>query len=101
MQHLEDHGLLTNCQNSFTAEHSCKAQLLTLDNELLQGVAKRKQYELAIMDLSKAFDVVPLKLLLKKLQYYGIKGPYLDWIEEFLKKGSNRWCMPRRNSGNI
>ena len=31
------------------------------------------------MDFSKAFDVVPHKRLLEKLQYYGIKGSCLDW----------------------
>ena len=37
---------------------------------------------------SKAFDVVPHKHLgvLIKLQHYGIKAPYLDWIEDFLNK---------------
>ena len=42
------------------------------------------------MDFSKAFDVVPHKLLLETLLYYGIKGPCLDWIKAFLKRGSQR-----------
>ena len=42
------------------------------------------------MDFIKAFDVVPHKYLLEKLHYYGIKGPCLDWIEDFQKNGSQR-----------
>ena len=40
MQHLEDHGLLSDSQHGFWTKSSCKTQLLTLVDELLQGVAK-------------------------------------------------------------
>ena len=51
---------------------------------------KGTQYDLAIMDFSKAFDVVPHKGLLEKLQYYDIKSNCLDWSEDFLKNRSER-----------
>ena len=86
--------MLTDCQHGFRTKGSCKRQLLTLVDELLQGVAKGNQYDLAIMDFSKAFDVVPHKYLLEKLQYYGITSmPGLDQRlpEEQIPKGSSRW----------
>ena len=39
---------------------------------------------MAILDFSKAFDVVPHRRLLGKLSLYGINGPILRWIEAFL-----------------
>ena len=90
MQHLEDHALLTDSQHDFRAKHSCETKLLTLIDELLQGVAKGKQYDLANMNFSKAFDVVTHKHLLKKFQYYGIKSPCLVWIKDFLKNRYQR-----------
>ena len=39
------------------------------------------------MDFSKAFDKVSHKKLCYKLSLYGIRGPILGWIEDFL---SNR-----------
>ena len=59
MQHLIDYGLLTDSQHGFRAKCFCETQLLTLVDELLQGMAKGKQYYLAIMDFNNFFDVVP------------------------------------------
>ena len=36
------------------------------------------------LPFSKAFDVVPHQRLLNKLENYGIKGPVLKWISNFL-----------------
>ena len=39
---------------------------------------------LAILDFTKAFDKVPHKRLIHKLNYYGITGSIATWIETFL-----------------
>ena len=90
MHHLEDHGLLTDSQHSFRTTHTYETQLLQLVVEFLQVVANGKPYDLAIMDFNKAFYVVPHKRLINKLQDYGIKGPCLDLIKDFLKNRSQR-----------
>ena len=42
------------------------------------------------MDFQKAFDKVPHKILLEKIKSYGIVGPTLNWIEDFLKNRSQK-----------
>ena len=43
-----------------------------------------KQKDLIIMDFAKAFDKVPHKRLLHKLEYYGIRGSTHKWINSWL-----------------
>ena len=38
------------------------------------------------IDLKKAFDTVQHKILLHKLQYYGIRGLAFHWFETYLSK---------------
>ena len=39
---------------------------------------------MAILDFPKAFDMVPHKRLMHKLQHYGISGNTHSWITSFL-----------------
>ena len=52
----------------------------------LDGVVNRghKQTDLIIMDVAKAFDKVPHRRLLHKVDYYGIRGSTHKWIRSWL-----------------
>ena len=43
-----------------------------------------KQTDLIIMDFARAFDKVPHRRLLHKLEYYGIRGSTHKWINSWL-----------------
>ena len=45
---------------------------------------RKKQVDVAVLDFSKAFDVVPHQRLLRKLRHCGIDGLTLAWIDSFL-----------------
>lgn len=43
-----------------------------------------KSMDVILLDFSKAFDSVPHRLLLHKLERYCIDGPLLNWFQSFL-----------------
>ena len=68
-----------DCQHGFRSQRSCETQLVQFVHDIfsnLDGAVNRghKQTDLIIMDFAKAFDKVPHRRLLHKLEYYGIRG---------------------------
>ena len=84
MNHLEEHDLLCDNQHGFRRMHLCETQLIQFIDELARYLHKGKQVNVVVMEFSKAFDEVPHKRLLSKLDFYGIRGCTLKWIDVFL-----------------
>ena len=53
-------------------------------HDLLESYDGNTQSDVLVLDFSKAFDTVPHRKLLSKLEAYGIQGPILHWIANFL-----------------
>ena len=64
--------------------HSCVTQLLQAVNDWTLALESGNSVDVVYLDLLKAFDCVPHRRLLSKLQSYGITGKLLDWIANFL-----------------
>ena len=83
---LDKHGILSPYQHGFRKKLSCESQLIMTTHDILKRLDKKDSVDMAILDFSKAFDVVPHTRLLRKLRLYGIQGPTLNWIEGFLSR---------------
>ena len=69
MQHLESNNILYDLQHGFRRGRSCESQLLSFIHELMHNYDSNIQSEIISMDFVKAFDKVPHKRLLYKLQW--------------------------------
>ena len=90
MKHLETNSILCNNQYGFRARRSCESQLLLTIDDFARALNNRLQVDIGILDFSKAFDKVPHARLVKKLDYYGIRGKTLQWITSFLHNRSQQ-----------
>ena len=59
--------------------------------------AKVIQIDTVYLDFGKAFDSVPHKRLIKKLEGYGIKGILLEWFKNFLNGRQQRVVINGKN----
>ena len=82
--HLDRHGILSDLNHGFRSRHSCESQLLITTHDFLARMDRREETDVLVLDFSKAFDTVPHKRLLQKLEFYGIQGELLSWIPSFL-----------------
>ena len=84
LNHLDKHNILTSLNHGFRAGYSCETQLVITAHDLLEAFDNDTQSDVLVLDFNKAFDTVPHRKLLSKLEAYGIHGPILHWIENFL-----------------
>ena len=78
---LLENGIITFNQSGFTPGDSAINQLLFITNEFGKALDEGKEIRVVFCDISKAFDRVWHKGLLKKLKSIGIRGSLLSWME--------------------
>ena len=84
LNHLKEHALLSSKQHGFISGRSTTTQLLNYLDKCAEIIANGFIVDCIYLDFQKAFDTVPHRRLLGKLEAYGIDGPILNWIKEYL-----------------
>ena len=87
IEHMKLNNLFSEKQFGFISGRSTTLQLLHVLNIWTDILDQGGEIEAIYCDFMKAFDKVPHKRLIHKINKYGIKGNVLGWIKAFL---SNR-----------
>ena len=90
-KHLAFESILADCQHGFRSQRSCETQLDQFFHDLVSNLDRalnrnNRQTDVIIMDFAKAFDKVPHRRLLYKLDYYGKRGSTHKWITSWVSE---------------
>jgi retron-type reverse transcriptase len=81
MKFIEKNKLLSTNQYGFSKGRSTEHTIIELVDKITKAIDQGKYTIGIFLDLSKAFDTINHKILIKKLEYYGIRGISKDWFE--------------------
>ena len=84
LSYLNHNDLLHKTQSGFRSQHSCETALTHMIDSWLEAVDNGQMVGLVLVDFKKAFDMVDHKILLCKLEMYGIKNEALQWFTSYL-----------------
>ena len=100
---LLDNSLIYKYQSGFMRGHSTVHLLIEIYHNICLSLENREVMCTVFCDISKAFDKVWHRGLLKKLKAYGISGNLLHWFENYLSDRNQKVVLQNCLSevGNI
>ena len=84
VNYLETNDLLPNNQFGFRDKQGINHLHLKLNQEITATLSKKQVFKIALLDFSKAFDLVNHQILLKKLKALGCNEQTVSWFKSYL-----------------
>ena len=97
---LDSFEILYTLQFSFRESRSTSHALLSLTEIIKKSIDNGKFGCGIFLDLQKSFDTASHKILLQKLEHYGIRGKVLDWFRSYLS-GRSQYVVVNGHTSEI
>ena len=91
--YINEKQILYSKQFGFRASYSTSHALISIIDKIQVAIENRDFICGVFIDLSKAFDTVDHNILLKKLDFYGIRGLPFEWFTSYLSNRKQFVCV--------
>ena len=98
---LESHSVFSNLQFGFRKKHSTNHALLEIFEKIKEKLDQKTFSCGVFIDLEKAFDTVNHNILIKKLEFYGIRGVTNQWFLSYLSNRQQRVKLDGKKSSYL
>jgi len=93
IRHLNIHKLIRDTQYGFRKGRSCTTNILEFLDMVTDVISQKGNTDVIFLEFVKAFDELPHRRLLAKLQANGIDGQVVRWVASRLKGRTQRVCL--------
>lgn len=83
-KYMEDSSILSKYQSGFRKKHSCETAVNYVVNRW-KSIEKNNKMMAIFLDFKRAFETIDRKIMLQKLETYGVKGKELEWFKSYLE----------------
>lgn len=84
ISYLETKSLLSTAQFGFQKHKSTTTALISVLEEVVEGLDQGASTNAVMCDLTKAFDCVTTDILIRKMEFYGLRGQVLNLFNSYL-----------------
>ena len=84
MEFIELHDILSDLQFGFQKNKSTEHAISSIFSNITNALVNKKSSYCIFLDFAKAFDTVNHKILVDKLEYYGVHGKTLELFDNYL-----------------
>ena len=98
VEFLEKNNIIRDSQHGFRNRRSCLTNLLDFLHDIYEMYEEGRAVDTIYLDFQKAFDKVPHRKLLNKVESHGISGHIHCWISDWLcdrKQSCFEWKILR------
>jgi hypothetical protein len=81
---IDKNKILSKHQYGFRKNRSTEHAIIDFVDKITKAIDEGKYSVGIFLDLSKAFDTINHRILIKKLEHYGIRGVPKKWFENYL-----------------
>ena len=87
------HKLITTDQSAYIKYHNTQTSLHRVVDDFLWNMNDGDFTAVCALDISKCFDTIDHRILLKKLEYYGFNEASIKWFSSYLShRGHKTFC---------
>ncbi|CAL4245942.1 unnamed protein product, partial [Meganyctiphanes norvegica] len=86
LEFITKYNIFAETQYGFRKGKSTETALLDFTDYIHEGLTNKHNVGSVFMDLSKAFDVIDHSIIETKLEHYGFRGIFLNFLMNFIKE---------------